>query len=61
MEKTAFLLNIIEYLLVEWKVVIIAFITFCAMLAIVLGIVWLFLRKDILPFIVRRWKKLLEV
>ena len=61
MDQTAYLLNIIKYLLVEWGAAIIAFVTLCAIVAIILGIAWLFLRKDFSLFIVRRWNKLLEV
>jgi hypothetical protein len=55
MEKRAYLPNMtirLECLLVKWEGAITAFVTLCAIVAIVLGIVWLFLRKDILLFIV---------
>jgi hypothetical protein len=39
-------------LLVKWEGVITALVTLCAITAIVLGIVWLFLRKDTLLFTV---------
>ena len=61
MDQTAYLLGIINCLLVEWEVVIITFIAFCTIAAIPLGVVWLFLRKDLSLFIVRCWNKLLEV
>lgn len=55
MEKTAYFpSNMIRFesLLIKWEGVITAIVTLCAIVAIVLGIVWLFLRKDILLFIV---------
>jgi hypothetical protein len=55
MEKTAYLPNTtvkLEALLVKWETVITALVTLCAVLAIVLGIVWLFLRKETLLFTV---------
>jgi hypothetical protein len=54
MEKTTCLPSImirLEYLLVKWEGVITVLVTLCAIVAIVLGIVWLFLGKDILLFI----------
>jgi hypothetical protein len=55
MEKTAYLPNAtikLGDLLVKWEGVITALVTFCAVVAIALGIVWLFLRKDPLLFTV---------
>jgi len=55
MEKTAYFpsnMVRLESLLIEWERVITAIVTLCAIVAIALGIVWLFLRKDILLFIV---------
>jgi len=55
MQKTAYLSIImirLECLLVKWEGVITAFVTLCAVVAITLGIVWLFLMKDTLLFIV---------
>ncbi len=37
-------------LLVKWEGVITALVTLCAVIAIALGVVWLFLRKDVLLF-----------
>jgi hypothetical protein len=37
-------------LLVKWEGVITALVTLCALVAIALGIVWLFIRKDSLLF-----------
>lgn len=54
MEKTTCLPSImirLEYLLVKWEGVITVLVTLCAIAAIILGIVWLFLGKDILLFI----------
>ena len=42
----------LECLLVRWEGVITALVTLCAIVAIVLGIVWLFVGKDTLLFIV---------
>ncbi len=53
MEKTVYLPNTtikLEGLLLKWKGVITALVALCAVVAIVLGIVWLFLRKDNLLF-----------
>jgi ABC-type branched-subunit amino acid transport system permease subunit len=53
MEKTVYLPSIMlrfERLLVRWEGAITALVTLCAVVAIVLGIVWLFLRKDSLLF-----------
>jgi hypothetical protein len=64
MERVTYLPNTtvkLEALLVKWETVITALVTLCAIVAIILGIAWLFLRKDILFFIVRHWNKLLEV
>jgi hypothetical protein len=55
MEKTAYLPGMkvrLECLLVEWEKAITALVIFCAIVTIVLGIVWMFLRKEILLFIV---------
>jgi hypothetical protein len=55
MEKTAhFPRNMIrpESLLIKWEGVITAFVALCAVVAIFLGIVWLFVGKDKLLFIV---------
>jgi len=55
MEKTAYLPSIMirrERLLVKWEGVITTLVALCAVVAIVLGIVWLFLRKDNLLFVV---------
>jgi len=54
MEKTAYLPNTtvkLEALLAKWERFITALVTLCAVVAIVLGIVWLFLRKDNLLFV----------
>jgi hypothetical protein len=54
MERTAYLPSIMikrERLLVKWERVITSLVALCALVAIVLGIVWLFLRKDDLLFI----------
>ncbi len=53
MERTAYLPSIrikLEDRLLKWERVITALVTVCAIVAIVLGIVWLFLRKDTLLF-----------
>ena len=53
MGKTTYLPSItikLEALLVQWERVITALVTLCAVVAIVLGIVWLFIRKDALLF-----------
>jgi ABC-type branched-subunit amino acid transport system permease subunit len=53
MEKSAYLPSImirLECLLVEWEGAITALVTLCAIVAIVLGVVWLFVRKDTLLF-----------
>ena len=53
MGNTAYNSNIsvkLEALLAKWERVITAVVTFCAVVAIVFGIVWLFLRKDSLLF-----------
>ena len=42
----------IEGLLLKWERVISALVALCAVMALVLGIVWLFLRKDTLLFTV---------
>jgi ABC-type branched-subunit amino acid transport system permease subunit len=39
-----------EAFLLKWEGAITALVTLCAVVAIVLGIVWLFLRKDTLLF-----------
>ena len=55
MEKTSYLPSAtikLEDLLVKWEGVITALVTLCAVVAIALGILWLFLRKDILLFTV---------
>jgi hypothetical protein len=55
MEKTVYFPSItikIEDLLLKRERVITALVTLCAVVAIVLGIIWLFLRKDPLLFIV---------
>ena len=41
-----------ESRLLRWEGVITALVALCAMIAIVLGIVWLFLKKDMLLFTV---------
>jgi hypothetical protein len=53
MKRTAYLPSItvrLEALLANWAKVITALVTLCAIIAIALGIVWLFLRKDTLLF-----------
>lgn len=53
MEKTAYLPNTtvkLETLLEKWETGITVLVALCAVVAIVLGIVWLFLRKDIVLF-----------
>ncbi len=53
MERTAYLPSIrikLEDRLLKWERVITALVTVCAIVAIVLGIVWLLLRKDTLLF-----------
>jgi hypothetical protein len=55
MEKTVYFPGITskpEDLLLKWEGVITALVALCAVIAITLGIVWLFLRKDILLFTV---------
>ena len=55
MKRTAYLPSItvrLEALLANWAKVITALVMLCAVIAIALGIVWLFLRKDPLLFIV---------
>jgi hypothetical protein len=55
MEKTSYLPSAtikLEDLLVKWEGVITALVTLCAVVAIALGILWLFLRKDTLLFTV---------
>ena len=54
-EKTAYFPSITikhEAFLLKWEGVITVSVTLCAVVAIVLGIVWLFLRKDTLLFTV---------
>ena len=54
MERTAYLPSItikLEDLLLKWERVITALVALCAVAAIVVGIVWLFLKKDTLLFI----------
>lgn len=54
MEKTTYLPSIMirgERLLVKWQGVITTLVALCALVAIVLGIVWLFLREDNLLFV----------
>ncbi|MBN2246153.1 MAG: hypothetical protein JW755_09940 [Candidatus Aminicenantes bacterium] len=54
MEKTIYLPRItvkFEDLLAKWEGVVTALVTLCAVLAIFLGMVWLFLRKDNLLFV----------
>jgi hypothetical protein len=41
-----------EHSLVRWNGIITVFVTLCTITAIVFGIVWMFLRKDTLLFIV---------
>ena len=53
MEKTVYLPNTtvnLEALLAKWERFVTALVTLCAVVAIVVGIVWLFLRKDNLLF-----------
>jgi hypothetical protein len=53
MEKTASLPGTtikLDDLLLKWEGVITVLVTLCAVVAIVSGIVWLFLRKDTLLF-----------
>jgi ABC-type branched-subunit amino acid transport system permease subunit len=53
MEKTAYFPSVtvkLEAFLAKWATAITALVTLCAVVAIVLGIVWLFLRKDTLLF-----------
>ncbi|HUL30759.1 MAG TPA: hypothetical protein VLZ03_09940 [Thermodesulfobacteriota bacterium] len=53
MEKTTYLPNTpvkLEALLAKWETGITVLVVVCAVVAIVLGIVWLFLRKDTLLF-----------
>ncbi|MGA2517923.1 MAG: hypothetical protein ABSG44_15405 [Thermodesulfobacteriota bacterium] len=53
MEKTAYFPNTtvkLEAFLAKWETVITVLVTLCAVVTIVLGIVWLFLRKDTLLF-----------
>jgi len=53
MEKTAYLPNTtvkLEGLLAKWEKGITVLVALCAVVAIVLGIVWLFLRGDTLLF-----------
>ena len=55
MEKTSYLPSItikLGDLLVKWEGVITALVALCAVVAIALGIFWLFLRKDTLLFTV---------
>lgn len=55
MEKTAYLPSTtirLRDLLIKWEGVITALVTLCAVAAIALGILWLFLRKDTLLFTV---------
>ncbi len=55
MEKTSYLPSTtirLGDLLVKWEGLITALVTLCAVVAIVLGIVWLFFRKDTLLFTV---------
>ena len=55
MENTAYIPSItikIEDLLLKWEGVITALVTLCAIVAIAVGIVWLFLREDTLLFTV---------
>jgi hypothetical protein len=55
MEKTAYLPSMtirLRDLLIKWEGVITALVTLCAVAAIALGILWLFLRKDTLLFTV---------
>jgi ABC-type branched-subunit amino acid transport system permease subunit len=53
MEKTTYLPNTpvkLEALLAKWETGITVLVALCAVVAILLGIVWLFLRKDTLLF-----------
>jgi hypothetical protein len=53
MEKTPYLPSTtvkLEALLAKWARVITALVSLCAVVAIVLGIIWLFLKKDTLLF-----------
>jgi len=53
MEKTVYCPRIttkMEGVLLKWERIITALVALCAVIAIVLGIVWLFLRKDTLLF-----------
>jgi len=55
MEKKVYVPNMttqMESRLLRWEGVITALVALCAMIAIVLGIVWLFLKKDMLLFTV---------
>jgi hypothetical protein len=55
MEKTSYLPDTtvkLETLLVKWETGITVLVALCAVVAIVLGIVWLFSRKDIVLFAV---------
>ncbi len=55
MEKTSYLPSTtikLGDLLVKWEGVITALVALCAVVAIALGILWLFLRKDTLLFTV---------
>jgi hypothetical protein len=55
MQKAVYFPNItikIEGLLLKWEGVITLLVALCAVIAIVLGIVWLFLRKDTVLFTV---------
>jgi hypothetical protein len=55
MEKTSYLPSTtikIGDLLVKWEGIITALVALCAVVAIALGILWLFLRKDTLLFTV---------
>jgi ABC-type branched-subunit amino acid transport system permease subunit len=54
MEKTVYLPSFtikLEALLLKWEGVITAVVALCAVVAIILGIIWLFLRKDNLLFV----------
>jgi magnesium-transporting ATPase (P-type) len=54
MEKTVYLPNTtvsLEALLAKWERFITVLVALCAVVAIVVGIVWLFLRKDSLLFV----------
>jgi len=53
MRKTVYFPSIttkMEGVLLKWEGVITALVALCAVIAIVLGIVWLFLRRDTLLF-----------